>query len=87
MMQDEWRTINYEYNGKPPGTYVCFDDLRLLKERSNQPCDNIGLWKSGSGAITDNILYYEFMELDTSMSSQPPLRLSDELMYSASKYM
>jgi len=45
----------------PNNTYVCYDDLKDLVKRGNEKCNNVGLWKSGSGAIIDNILYYNVM--------------------------
>lgn len=60
-MQHEMRSMNFEYNGMPNNTYVCYDDLKDLVKRGNEKCNNVGLWKSGSGAIIDNILYYNVM--------------------------
>lgn len=61
-MQDEWRTMDFDYNGLPPRTYVCFDDLRDLKEKGNRHCNNVGIWKSGSGALTDAINFFFYLE-------------------------
>ena len=86
MMQDELRTINYEYNGMPPGTYVCFDDLKDLKQRGNEHCNHIGLWKSGSGAMIDAISFYLSLEDPESGYEPKSLEWSDELALSAALY-
>jgi len=54
--------MNFEYNGKPSGTYACFDDLAELEKRGNEHCNKVGLWKQGSGALKDNYLYYGWGE-------------------------
>ena len=86
-MQDEWRTMDFEYNGLPARTYACFDDLKDLKEKGNRHCNNVGIWRSGSGAIQDAINYFFFLEDPETEYIQNSLQWSDELTLSASLYM
>lgn len=86
-MQQEWRTMWYEYNGMPPGFYTCFDDLKDLKERGNEHCNNVGLWKSGTGAFMDAINWYLTLEDQQPDYNYQALKWSDELALSAGLYV
>lgn len=71
----------------PPGFYTCFDDLKDLKERGNEQCNNVGLWRSGTGAFIDAISWFENLEEEYADYVYPAFKWSDELTLSASLYV
>jgi hypothetical protein len=47
------RTMDFEINGQAPGTYVCWDDIEVLKVEGNKDCERRGLFRRGKNRFEE----------------------------------